>query len=328
MTITRLLLCKLAGFAAGLAFSCSTLAQTVWELPSGYGSNTFQVQNLQQFANRVNRATAGKLQFNIRADAKLFKVNEIKRAVQSGRVPIGEFILSSASEEAPIFGLDSIPFLATSYSEIKRLNDISRPLLEKTLEAQGMRLLFASPWPPQGLYANKPVKTLQDLRGTRMRTYNAATQSIALALGAHPVTIQLSDLRAALENGEIDNFLTSSASGVESQLHQKMRYFYDVSAWAPRNAVVVNQKFFDALEPDVREALLQQAAAAELRGWRLSQQRDGEYIRELATKGMKIDTISEGLKKELRAIGERMTQEWVLQTGEEGRLIIEAYRKK
>ena len=243
--------------------SVSTLlAQTKWDLPSGYGANTFQVQNLQQFADGVDKASAGKLKIVVHPNASLFKANEIKRAVQSAQVPAGEFILSSASNEAPVFGIDSIPFLATSYADSRRLDQASRPLLVKTLANQGMKLLYTVPWPPQGLYSAKPVASLKDLKSTKMRAYNPATSFIASAVGAQPVTIQLAELPAALATGGVDNFLTSSASGVDSKLYESVKYFYDVNAWLPRNAVVVNQKAFDALDRGLQEALLQQAGAA------------------------------------------------------------------
>lgn len=109
-----------------VATACSattgmSFAQTKWDLPSGYGANTFQVQNLMLFADGVGKATAGKLKITVHPNASLFKANEIKRAVQSAQTPVGEFILSGAANEAPVFGVDSIPFLATSYLEAKRL---------------------------------------------------------------------------------------------------------------------------------------------------------------------------------------------------------------
>ena len=110
----------LISLAAVAAFS-TAFAQTKWDLPSGYGANTFQVQNLTQFAADVDKATAGKLKITVHPNASLFKANEIKRAVQSAQTPVGEFILSGAANEAPVFGVDSIPFLATSYLEAKRL---------------------------------------------------------------------------------------------------------------------------------------------------------------------------------------------------------------
>jgi TRAP-type C4-dicarboxylate transport system substrate-binding protein len=319
---------KLLACLAAMAVFGSAGAQTKWDLPSGYGANTFQVQNLQQFAEGVDKATAGKLKIAIHPNASLFKANEIKRAVQSAQVPMGEFILSSAANEAPIFGVDSIPFLATSYADAKRLDTASRPLLAKTLAAQGMKLLYTVPWPPQSLYSAKPVSALKDLRGTKMRAYNPATSYIATAVGAQPVTIQLAELPAALVTGGVDNFLTSSASGVDSKLYESVKHFYAVAAWLPRNAVVVNQKLFDALDKPTQEAVLQQAAASEQRGWKASEQKDGEYIKELVAKGMRVDTGSEGLKKELSAIGERMTADWTKLAGDEGKAIIDSYNKK
>lgn len=310
------------------AFAVSAQAQVKWDLPSGYGPNTFQVQNLQQFADGVDKASGGKLKILVHANASLFKANEIKRAVQSAQVPAGEFILSGASNEAPIFGVDSIPFLATSYADSKKLDEASRPLLVKTLAAQNLKLLYTVPWPPQSLYSLKPVTALKDLKGTKMRAYNPATSYIATAVSAQPVTIQLAELPAALATGGVDNFLTSSASGIDSKLYESVKYFYGVAAWLPRNAVVVNQKQFDALDKPVQEAVLKEAAAAEQRGWKTSEQKDGEYLRELTAKGMKVDPSAENLKKELKAIGTQMTADWIKLAGDDGKAVIDAYSKK
>ncbi len=313
---------------SALALVTAASAQTKWDLPSGYGANTFQVQNLQQFADGVEKASGGKLKIAVHPNASLFKANEIKRAVQSAQVSAGEFILSGASNESPVFGIDSIPFLATSYADSRRLDEASRGLLVKTLAAQGVKLLYTVPWPPQSLYSAKPVTALKDLSRTKMRAYNPATSYIATAVGAQPVTIQLAELPAALATGGVDNFLTSSASGVDSKLYESVKYFYGVAAWLPRNAVVVNQKAFDALDKATRDVVLQQAAAAEQRGWKLSEQKDGEYIKELTTKGMTVDVNADNLKKELKVIGDRMTADWVKQAGDEGKAVIEAYNRK
>jgi TRAP-type transport system periplasmic protein len=310
------------------AFTAPAFAQNKWDLPSGYGANTFQVQTLVSFAESVDKATGGKLKITVHPGASLFKANEIKRAVQGGQTAIGEFIISGASNEAPVFGVDSIPFLATSYAEAKKLDAVSKPLLVKTLAAQGMKLLYTVPWPPQGLYSLKPVASMKDLKGTKMRAYNPATSYIATAVGAQPVTIQLAELPAALATGGVDNFLTSSASGVDSKLYENVKNFYDVNAWLPRNAVVVNQKLFDALDKATQDAVLAQAAAAETRGWAISEQKDAEYMKELAAKGMKIDLTADVLKKELKTIGEKMTADWLKLAGDEGKTVIDAFNKK
>jgi TRAP-type transport system periplasmic protein len=316
---------------AALALAAASLvahAQTKWDLPSGYGVNTFQVQNLQFFADEVDKATAGKLKITLHPGASLFKANEIKRAIQTAQVPVGEFILSGAANENALFGIDSIPFLATTYADAKRLDAASVPALDKLLATQGMKLLYTVPWPGQSLYSKKPLASLADLKGTKMRAYNPATTRIAELVGAQPVTIQLAELPQALATGGVDNFLTSSASGVDSKLYEQVKFFYDVNAWLPRNAVVVNLKAFDALDATTKAAVLRVAAAAGERGWKVSDQKDDEYLKELGARGMTVDRSSAKLKAELKAIGDRMTTEWLEKAGAEGKAVLDAYSKK
>jgi len=305
----------------------SVHAQTKWDLPSGYGGNTFHVQNLQSFADEVDKATAGKLKITVHPNASLFKANEIKRAVQTGQTQLGEFILSGAANENALFGVDAVPFLATTYAESKKLNDISNPYLEKLLASQGMKLLYAVPWPGQSLYSAKPVTSVSNFKGTKMRAYNPATTRIAELVGAQPVTIQLAELPQALATGGVDNFLTSSASGVDSKLYEQVKYFYDVNAWLPRNALVVNIKAFEALDKPTQAIVVKAAADANARGWATSEQKDNEYLKELTAKGMTVDRGNAKLKSELKAIGERMTTEWLGKAGDEGKAIVDAYRK-
>lgn len=312
--------------AATLAAAAS--AQTKWDLPTGYSANSFQTQNVQQFANEVDQITGGKLKITVHPGGSLYKANEIKRAVQTGQVPAAEFILSGAANENPLFGLDSIPFLATSYPAAKRLYEAGKPAQDKLLASQGMKVLFTVPWPGQSLYSIKPVNAPADLAGTKMRAYNPATTRIAQLLKAQPVTIQLAELPQALATGGVQNFLTSSASGVESKLFEQVKYFYPVSAWLPRNATVVNQKAFDALDKPTQEAVLKAAGAAEQRGWAASEQLNSEFIKELGVKGMSIAEPSDSLKKELAAIGETMTADWLKTAGPEGQAVIDAYRSR
>jgi TRAP-type C4-dicarboxylate transport system substrate-binding protein len=320
---------RISAVAAALALGAlaAVQAQTKWDLPSGYGANTFQVQNLAQFAAEVEQATGGKFKITLHPGGSLYKTPEIKRAVQTGQAQIGEFIVSGHANENPLFGVDSIPFLATSYAQARKLYDAARPAQEKLLAAQGMKLLFSVPWPGQSLYSVKPINAPADLAGTKMRTYNPATNRIAQLLKAQPVTIQLAELPQALATGAVQNFLTSSASGVESKLYEQVKHFYPVSAWLPRNVTVVNQKVWDALDKPTQDAIAKAAAAAEARGWAASERLDGEYIKELAARGMSISPPSEALKKELAAIGETMTAEWLAAAGAEGKAVIDAYRK-
>jgi TRAP-type C4-dicarboxylate transport system substrate-binding protein len=318
---------SLALTVAAAAATTLAHAQTKWDMPTGYAASSFQTQNVQQFADDVDKASGGKMKIVLHPNGSLYKANEIKRAVQSGQAQVGEFILSGAANENPLYGVDSIPFLADSYAEAKKLSAVSRPALDKLLASQNMKLLFVSPWPGQSLYSVKPVNSVADLKGTKMRAYNPATSRIAQLVGAQPTTIQLAELGQALATGTVENFLTSSASGVEMKLFESVKNFYAVNAWLPKNAIVVNAKAFAALDPALQAAVLKAAEAAEARGWAMSEQKNDEYLKELAAKGMKVGPPSPALAAELKKVGETMTAEWLKVAGADGQAIVDAYRK-
>ena len=296
-----------------IAFASAVCAQTKWDLPSGYPSNTFQTKNLEQFAGDVKAATAGKLLITVHPGGSLFKQPEIKRAIQTGLAPAGEFIISGLANENPLFGADSIPFLATSYADAKRLYDAAKPVQAKVLAGQGIKVLFSVAWPGQSLYSVKPINSADDFKGTKMRAYNPATTKIAQMLGASPVTIQLPELGQALATGATNNFLTSSASGADGKLYEQVKFFYPVNAW---------------LDKTTQDAVLKAAADAEVRGWKASEQVDTDSIKILVDNGVKVAPPSASVLAALEKIGEQMTADWLASAGADGKTIIDAYRKK
>src|SRR5512140_3559477 len=149
----------LAGAAAGGAF-----AQTKWDLPTAYPANNFHTENLQQFVSDVDKATGGKLKITLHPNASLFKAPEIKRAVQGGQAQAGEILLVNYENEDPLYGLDGVPFLATSYADAWKLYKAERKALDDKFAKQGMRLLFTVAWPPQGIFTKRTLNSAADLK--------------------------------------------------------------------------------------------------------------------------------------------------------------------
>ena len=310
--------------AATLAASAA--AQTKWDLPTGYAVGSFQTENVQQFANDVDKATGGKLKIQVHANASLFKAPEIKRAVQGGQAQAGEILLVNFENEDPLYGLDGIPFLATSYADSMKLYKASKKTLDDRLAKQGMKLLFAVPWPPQGVYTKRTLNSVADMKGLKWRAYSPATAKIAELVGAQPVTVQAAEVSQALATGVIDSMMTSGATGYDSKTYEHVKNYYDTQAWLPKNAIIVNQKAFDALDKPTQAALVKAAADAETRGWKLSEEKNGWYVDQLKAKGMSILKPSEQLTADLRKVGNYMLAEWLRKTGDDGRKVIDAYR--
>jgi len=302
------------------------LAQTKWDLPSAYPANNFHTENLQQFVNDVDKATAGKLKITLHPNASLFKAPEIKRAVQGGQAQIGEILLVNYENEDPLYGLDGVPFLATSYADAWKLYKAQRKALEDKLAKQGMRLLYTVAWPTQGIYTNRTLNSAADMKGLKWRAYSPATSKIAELVGAQPVTVQAAEVSQALATGVMDSYMSSGATGYDTKTYEHIKNFYDTQAWLPKNAVIVNERAFAALDKATQAALLKAAADAETRGWKVSEEKNTWYLDQLKKNGMHIIKPSEQLTADLRKVGNFMLAEWLRKAGDDGRKVIDAYR--
>jgi TRAP-type C4-dicarboxylate transport system substrate-binding protein len=323
-------LCK-SGAVLAAAFTLATAvpaaAQTKWNLPGAYPADNPHSENLTAFAKDVEQATGGKLQITVHPAASLFKAPEIKRAVQTGQAQLGEVLISIHENEDPVYGIDVIPFLATSYDQSKKLWNATRPAIEKKLAAQGMMVLFGVPWGPQGIYAKKDINAVEDMKGLKWRAYNVGTARIADLVGAQPVTIQAAELPQALATGVVNAFMTSGATGYDSKAWETMTHFYDVQAWIPKNLTIINKAAFDALDKPLQEAVLKAAAAAEPRGWQAWSEKSKWYLDQLTSRGMKVQPPSDTLRSGMQKIGEQLTADWLKKAGADGQAVIDAYRK-
>jgi TRAP-type transport system periplasmic protein len=311
---------------AACTLALSAQAQTKWDLPAAYPATNFHTENLTQFAADVDKATAGKLKINVHANASLFKAPEIKRAVQGGQAQMGEILLANFANENPVYALDGIPFLAASYPDAKRLYAAQKPAMDKLLAAQGMQVLFAVPWPPQGIYTKKEIASVADMRGIKWRAYSPATAKIAELIGAQPVQIQAAELSQALATGVVESYMSSGSTGYDSKTYEHIKNWYDTQAWLPKNAVIVNQKAFAALDKPTQDAVLKAAADAEARGWAVSQEKNDWYKKALTEKGMKIHAPSPKLMADMQQVGTIMLADWEKQAGPDGQAIVASYK--
>jgi TRAP-type C4-dicarboxylate transport system substrate-binding protein len=310
-----------AALVAGLAFG-SAQAQTKWDMPTPYPDGNFHTKNVRQFAADVKAASGGKLEIVVHSNASLIKHPEIKRAVLTGQVNIGQILISVIANENPIFAFDSTPFLAPNYAAAKKLLRVARPYVEKRLDAQGIKVLFAVPWPPQGIYTKKPFNSAADLKGVKFRTYNPATAEFAKRLGAIPTTVQVPEIPQAFLTGLVDAMITSGATGVDTQAWDYLKYYTDAEAFLPFNMVIVNKAAFAKLDPALQKQIVSISAKAEEQGWAASAENNEGYKKTMASKGITVQKPNAKLAAELNAVGKAMAQEWMKQTGPDAQAIL------
>ena len=295
-------------------------------MPMAYAASNYHSQNGALFAEAVTNATGGELEIVTHPGGSLFKGGEIFRAVRTGQVPIGERLVSALGNEDPLFEADALPFLATSFADAWRLYQASKPAMEAVLSQKGLKLLYAVPWPPQGLYNKNPVNRATDLRGVKFRAYNAATSRLAELMGAIPTKIETAELSQAFATGVADSMITSGATGYDRKIWEHVTYWYDVQAWLPKNMVVVNLDAWNSLDSKTQGIVIGAAAMAEKAGWDKAEELSDWYKEQLMANGMVVEGPSPELAEDFRAIGETMMNEWLARAGDTGQSIVETYR--
>ncbi|KIC15031.1 TRAP transporter substrate-binding protein [Leisingera sp. ANG-Vp] len=318
-------LTKLLAATALTAAAALPAAAEVWDMPMAYSASNFHSATGAEFAECVTTGTGGEIEIKTHPSGSLFKGADIKRAIQTGQAPIGERLLSGHQNENALFGFDSIPFLATSFDDSDKLWKAAKPALEKLLAEQNLTLLYAVPWPPQGLYFKNEVTSVAEMKGIKFRSYNNATSRLAELTGMLPVTIEAAEISQAFATGVADSMVSSGSTGYDRKVWESLNYFYEVDAWLPRNYVMVNSDVWNGTSDANKNVIQGCAKLAEYAGnWR-AKEYTGFTLQGLRDGGMTVGPASEQMTNELKEIGVTMTNEWLEAAGDEGKAIVDAF---
>ncbi|WP_299989255.1 TRAP transporter substrate-binding protein [uncultured Ruegeria sp.] len=319
---------KLTSLLAATALTAAAAAPAMaekWDMPMAYSASNFHSATGAEFAKCVTTGTGGEIEIVTHPSGSLFKGGDIKRAIQTGQAPIGERLLSGHQNENALFGFDSIPFLATSFDDSAKLWDAAKPSIEKLLAEQNLTLLYAVPWPPQGLYFKDEVNSVAEMEGIKFRSYNNATSRLAELTGMLPVTIEAAEISQAFATGVADSMVSSGSTGYDRKVWESLNYFYEVDAWLPRNYVMVNSDVWAGVSDANKNVIKGCAELAEYAGnWR-AKEYTGFTLQGLRDGGMTVGPASEQMTNELKEIGVTMTNEWLEAAGDEGKAIVDAF---
>ncbi|ABG29966.1 C4-dicarboxylate ABC transporter substrate-binding protein [Roseobacter denitrificans] len=326
MKMKRKLMASVATVALTVTSAVPAFAAEKWDMPMAYSASNFHSENGVAFAECVGAGTNGEITIEVHAGGSLFAGADIKRAIQTGQVQIGERLLSGHQNESAVFGFDSVPFLAPSFEDSEKLYAAAKPSIEALLDEQNLELLYAVPWPPQGLYFKKEVNSVADMAGVKFRSYNNTTSRLAELTGMLPVTVEAAEISQAFATGVAEAMVSSGATGYDRKVWESLTHFYEVDAWLPRNYVMVNQDVWADVSDANKDAIRACATEAEARGLEASKAYTQFTMDGLAAGGMTVQPAGDALMAELRAIGETMTTEWLEAAGETGAALVDAYK--
>ena len=320
---------RLAQLAAGTALTAAMALPAVaetWDMPMAYAATNFHSEVGANFGACVTAGTSGALEIQTHPSGSLFAGSEIKRAVQTGQANIGERLISAHQNENPLYGVDSVPFLVSSFDEHEKLWEIAGPSVAEALAEENLHYLYSVPWPPQGLYFRDEVKSVDDMKGVKFRSYSTATARLAELTGMLPVQIEAAEISQAFATGVADSMISSGATGYDRKVWEHLKYFYIVDAWLPRNVVFVNADSWNGLDDATKQVMNDCAAKAKAEGLARSKDYTQFTLDGLKEGGMSVEPASDMLVGQLREIGATMTEEWLATAGDAGKSIVDTYK--
>lgn len=323
----------LASLAVGLVagWATSAAAQSIkWDMSMEDRSNSLPGEGATAFANDVKERTGGRFNITIHHGGALgFKNKDHLNALKDNVLPLAQSLAGTFSGQEPIFLLSSLPFMARNLDEAKTLYMVSRASYEEAFARHGQKLLYSSPFPPTGIWAKIAIRSLADLKGVKIRTYDVNGTITFKNVGAAPLQVSFSDVVPQLGTGNLSAVLTSADGGRSLKFWEYLSHFNDVGYAFPLNLTAVSLASFNQLPPDLQKALVEAADAAEARDWtavRTWEAKNYDILRE-----NKVTIVSDApasLFTDLATARDPAIKEWLDKTGDKGRAILDAFNQK
>lgn len=305
------------------------LAQSKLDVSMPWGPTEFHVVNAQNFAKRVGEVTKGQVTMTVHPGGALgIKANESLRAVEDGTVPMAEYAAFQNVGDLPLLGIESLPFLVDDYQQLKVMHSFARPAWEAALAKRGQKVLYVVPWPSQNFFTKKPLKTMDDLKGVRMRTYDRNTAEMVSKLGMVPQQMNNPDIVPALASGRLDAVMTSGTTAAAQKYWEFLKHTYNTNHLWASNLMVINLAAWNKLSPENRAAIEKLAKEMEPEFWKVSEGEHAQRMAQLKQNGMTVDPASRELLDRMRTVTRPMWEEFGKSAGPEGAKILADYRAK
>lgn len=320
---------------AGVALAMASLlaapagAQVLWEMPTEYPATAIPGEGVATFAQLVNEKAAGRLTIKPSFDAERgIKSAAMIGAVHKGEVAAGDAFAGALGAVDPLFGLSSLPFLATSIADARRLTDLARPAYDAKLASFGQKILYTTPWPASGIWSKEPLGGPAALSGLSIRTYDATSTAVMNAAGAKATNLSFADAMPKVRDGSVTAVLSSGDGGAGRNLWDFLPHFAEVNYALPISIATVNLAAYEALPADLRRVVDEAAAATEARQWAAIRTRlDENYARMRANKVTIQTEIPPAVAAVLAQAGRTVVEDWRRKAGPEASAVLDAYAR-
>jgi len=309
------------GLKSSLVAATMVLAATAshaaeWDVSIPWGPTEFHTVNAQNFAKAVAEATNGDVRMTVHAGGSLgIRANESLRAVEDGAVQMAEFAAFQNVGDVPLLGIESIPFLIKDYAQLRKMHAIVRPQWEAELEKRNQKALYIVPWPSQNFFTKKPVASIADLDGIRMRTYDANTATMVQRLGMVALQMNNTDIVPALATGKLDAVMTSGSTAASQKYWEFLNHTYNTNHLWASNIMSVNMDAWNELTAEQQSTIEALAKKMEPEFWAVSEGEHTKRMAQLKENGMTVDPASPEMLAKMREATADMADDFAKRVG-------------
>jgi TRAP-type C4-dicarboxylate transport system substrate-binding protein len=317
--------------AAGLLVmaSAGASAQTKLDISVPWGPNEFHSLNAARFAERVTQETKGEVVMTTHPGGTLgVKANESMRAIGEAVVPMGDFALFQNASRGAVMAVETLPFLVGDYNQLKTMHKYFRPVWEGILAKSNQKALYIVPWPNQFFFVKKPLASIDDLKGLKMRSLDKLTTDWINRLGMTPVQMTNLEILQALGSGMLDGVPTSAGTAVAQKYWDFMKYAYMTNHIWASNVMSINLDAWKKLTPAQQATIERVAKELEPQFWEVSRQDHEKKVAELKANGMTVAPAPKAMIDEMVKRTQPLWEVYAKPMGDEAMAALAAYRKE
>lgn len=182
---------------------------------------------------------------------------DVFRMLGDGVFDVGMTVADYAVADTPALeGLD-VPMLADDADQAKKLVDAARPLIDDIYsDVFNAKVLGVAPYPPQVVFCNAEINSLEDLKGKKVRASGRMTAKLLEALGAEGVNVGFGEVPGALQKGVVDCAVTGAGSGYSAGWWEVSTHLLPIplGGWDPV-VTAINMDKWESLSPELQQTL-------------------------------------------------------------------------
>jgi TRAP-type C4-dicarboxylate transport system substrate-binding protein len=306
-----------AGLAlAGLLAATGAAAQTIPPGPKITISAVTQVAPTLPQYTRIDQPllrdglaqkSGGRIEVNL-ASWPERNVNgpEVLRLVRSGQVDIAAGPLTTVSGDVPMLDGVDLAGMNLDIRQARRVADAMLPVANRELERLGIKLIATYPFSGQMLFCRKPIASLADIKGLKIRTNGPSAADLVKALGGQPVSVAFGEVYTALERGTVDCGITGSGSGNGVKWPEVSTHLFTLPLSWSTAGYYVNLAWWNKLEAPVRALIEKTFADIQEQQWALglAATQDGIDCNVGRAEGCKIHTLAKRPMIEVKPQGD------------------------